>query len=202
VVPQVHQCPRCELRFATLNELREHLALDHAVLTDVFDRYRYPGSSAQEELHRDTRPALVLVANQTLEDESVLAAVVDLAGRRGGTPVLVVVPATHSSHQDVPVGGPPGGAGVEGTDDVGVALARWRLRRAVDRLHELGVEAEGRLGPPDPLSAVMRAVAGRPVEEIVVATLPRGRSRWLDVDVVGQLAHHTGLPVHALPTTR
>src|SRR5688500_10517437 len=54
VVPRVHQCPRCELRFAAMNGRREHLAVDHAANVEVLERYRYPGSSAQEELHRDT----------------------------------------------------------------------------------------------------------------------------------------------------
>jgi hypothetical protein len=34
----VHQCPFCELRFPTVNEVRDHVVVDHPEHAAAFDR--------------------------------------------------------------------------------------------------------------------------------------------------------------------
>jgi hypothetical protein len=192
---RVHQCPRCELRFVNTNELRDHFALDHAADPSTFDRFRYPqdpraGTTA-------TRRVLV-VANQTLGGEHLDDAVRSRA-EAGDTSFFVLVPATHSAHHESP---PSGAAAVadeaSGADDVGLALARWRLRSTIDRLHAAGVEVEGVVGDPDPYTAVTRLLADHSFDEIILSTLPSGASRWLSVDLPGRLERRSGVPVTTL----
>lgn len=184
-----HHCPRCELRFSNTSELRQHFAVDHGGDAGTFERYRYRTAPATPSSVR----TLLLVANQTLEDEGVLDEVAARAG--ADARVLVVVPATHSAHQGV--GRRPPVADDVG-DDAGLAIARWRLGVAVDRLRAAGVRAEGRVGEADPYVAVTKVLAEERVDEILVSTLPPWTSRWLGVDLPGRLRHKTGRPVDVL----
>jgi hypothetical protein len=36
----IHQCPRCELRFVNTSELRSHFEVDDVADAKVFERYR------------------------------------------------------------------------------------------------------------------------------------------------------------------
>ena len=120
------------------------------------------------------------MANQTLSDDSLIVRLSELA--KDGH-IHVVVPAT------------PSNRGSDRVDDKGLALATFRLRHAVDKLHELGVEAEGEVGHPDPIHAVARALEHEPADEIILSTLPNGVSKWLEVDLPKALEHRFGLPV-------
>lgn len=173
----VHQCPRCELRFVNTSELRHHFEFDHGADPRVFERYRYgPGTAGA-----GTAPTILLVGNQTLERDAVLDEVVTRA--RDGARVLVVVPATHAG---------------EGAGDAGAGLARHRMQAAVDRLRAAGVAADGEVGDADPYTAVCRALAEHDVREILLSTLPPSSSRWLSVDLPGRVRRHTKRPVTVL----
>ena len=190
----VHQCPRCELRFRNVAELRDHFGLDHAADPSTFERFRYAGRSAVAGLRPAARQVLV-VANQTLGGDHLLDVVRERAAE-GETRFVVLVPATHSAHHAEPRGGSHAVADeVAGADDVGVALARFRLRTTVDALHDVGVEADGVLGDPDPFAAVTRAFQSHRFDEIILSTLPAGISRWLSVDLPGRLGRRFGVPV-------
>jgi hypothetical protein len=191
----VHHCPRCELRFSNVAELRDHFDHDHHADPDTFRRYRYGHRTAPPD---EPGRRYLLVANQTLHDEQVQEAVRERAGS-GDVRFVVLVPATHSAN----LASPPSTAGGSGdspaaSDDVGVATARWRLRTAVDRLHEAGVRAEGHIGHPDPFTAVTRLVAEEPFDEIILSTLPPRISRWLDADLPQRLQRRCGIPVTTL----
>ena len=186
----MHHCPRCELRFVNTSELRQHFAIDHGGDAGTFERYRYRSGPTS------TPPAtrtLLLVANQTLEEQRVIDHVVHRAA--DGARVLVLVPATHPVHQaaaDQP------GTVEEVGDASGAALARWRLGTALDRLRVAGVDADGWVGDADPFVAVTHLLAQEHVDEIVVSTLPAWSSRWLDVDLPDRLRRHTHRPVDVL----
>lgn len=195
----VHQCPRCELKFANPAELRDHFDHDHHADPATFERYRYPARSPDADT---ARPRVLLVANQTLQGEHVIEAVrqrVDETGAR----LVVLVPATHSADQSSPPSGIPTGI-PRGTsaDDVGLALARWRLRTTIDRLAEAGVDAEGRIGHPDPHTAVHDLLGSEEVDEILLSTLPAATSRWLAADLPGRLRRSAGVPVTVLAADR
>ncbi len=126
-----------------------------------------------------------MVGNQTLADDALVDRVRELA--QGGH-IHLVVPAT------------PSNAG-EQLDDKGLALATFRMRRAIEKLHAAGVDAEGEVGAADPIHAVTRALEHEPADEIILATLPAGSSKWLAVDLPKAFEHRFGLPVTVLTGT-
>jgi hypothetical protein len=191
----VHQCPRCELRFTNSAELRDHFGHDHEADPDTFERYRYRGRLAPAA---PTGPRHLVVGNQTLHDEHLVTALRERAAVEGAS-FYLLVPATHSADQQVPgAGGGPTGGG----DDVGLALARWRLRTAIDRLHEHGISAEGQVGHPDPFAAISRLLAERQFDEIILSTLPPSLSRWLQVDLPKRVERRFHVPVTAIAAGR
>jgi hypothetical protein len=197
----VHQCPRCELRFRNSAELRDHFGHDHRADPDTFERYRYRGRSDLPPPARG--PRYLVVGNQTLHDDHLDEALAERAGAQGAS-FFVLVPATHSAHHETP----PAGADAPGDphvgDDVGLALARWRLRTMIDRLHDRGYAAEGQVGHPDPFTAVSRVMAdgGDGFDEIVLSTLPVSLSRWLDVDLPTRLERRFRVPVTTVAADR
>jgi hypothetical protein len=193
----VHQCPRCELRFTNSAELRDHFGHDHEADPDTFERYRYRGRSPAPAA--PTGPRHLVVGNQTLNDEHLEAALRERAATAGAS-FYLLVPATHSGDQGPAGAGPgvPSGGG----DDVGLALARWRLRTAIDRLHALGIEAEGQVGHPDPFSAISRLLAERRFDEIILSTLPPSLSRWLQVDLPTRVQRRFHVPVTTIAADR
>ena len=198
----VHQCPRCELRFTNAAELRDHFGHDHAADPDTFDRYRYRGRS--EVSSAAAGPSYLIVGNQTLHDDHLDAALKERAEAPGAS-FYVLVPATHSAELVRPPDSAVpevGGAG----DDVGLALARWRLRTLIDHLHDLGIEAEGQVGHPDPFAAVSRLLAQtgnhQRFDEIVLSTLPGSLSRWLEADLPTRMQRHCHVPVTTVTADR
>lgn len=170
----VHQCPRCELRFAHTSELRHHFEFDHAADPRVFEPYRYRSRTGAEEARR----TILLVGNQTLERDAVLDEVTSRAGE--GDRVFVVVPATDHG------------------DEMGSALARVRLASVLERLRDAGVDADGEVGDADAYAAVCHALAQHDVAEVLLSTLPPSSSRWLRVDLPDRLRRHTARPVTVL----
>ena len=195
----VHQCPRCELRFRNSAELRDHFGHDHRADPDTFERYRYRGRS-------DTAPPptgrrYLVVGNQTLHDAHLEDALVERAAEPGAS-FFILVPATHSADLQAPPAGSHADDASGAGDDVGLALARWRLRTLIDRLHDRGFSAEGQVGHPDPFTAVSRVLADQRFDEIVLSTLPVSLSRWLDVDLPTRLERRFHLPVSTIAADR
>ena len=176
----IHTCPRCELRFASDTELTDHLKIDHHADPEEFD-------SAALQAEAGSGPVgkrYLLLANRTLEESWLLPRLLEFA--ESGAHFHVVVSPT------------PTESGGDRTDDKGLGLASYRLRYIVDKLHEAGIEAEGEVGNADPLRAVTRAIEHQPADEILVATLPRGVSRWLEVDLPATLHRRFSVPVTTL----
>ncbi len=85
---------------------------------------------------------------------------------------------------------PAGAAGRAGRE-----AARERLDAALERMRGVGLEVEGRVGPPDPATAVHQAWDPASFDEVVVSTLPTGSSKWLQVDLPHRVERMTGAPV-------
>lgn len=83
----------------------------------------------------------------------------------------------------------------DGGDGHHAAEARERLKALLGRLHEEGIPATGGIGDPDPFTAVMNALQFYRVDEIVISTLPKMRSRWLRSDLVERVQRATACPV-------
>jgi hypothetical protein len=73
--------------------------------------------------------------------------------------------------------------------------AERRLQVALSVLAEAGVDASGLVVDGDPFEAARRVMDEEDVHEIMLATYPTGRSRWMDDDVADRLRKATGLGV-------
>ncbi len=70
------------------------------------------------------------------------------------------------------------------------AAAQRRLREGLDRLHEVGIVADGEVGDANPVYAVgvvLRREGADTFSGIVLSTLPPGPSRWLKMDVPARI---------------
>lgn len=172
----IHTCPRCELRFTTAAELEEHAQVDHHADPGQFERFHYKPLARRPDSKR-----YLVIANQTLPDEDFLRRLQELVGSNGH--VHLVVPAT------------PVEPSSDRVDDKALALATFRMRRAVDKLQDLGIDAEGEVGVADPVLAAAKAQQHETADEIVLSTLPAATSHWLKVDVPTALTRRFGLPV-------
>jgi GABA permease len=106
---------------------------------------------------------VLVVANVTATSAELLEALRSRA-RDGACSFTLVVPAT-------PFGG-------------GRRAAEAQLAEAIGQWHAAGLEADGRVGAPDPIVAVTDLWDPMGYDEIVVSTLPMTLSKWL----------HAGLP--------
>jgi hypothetical protein len=126
---------------------------------------------------------ILVIANRTCP----CPALADEVARRASdapTDVLVVAPALNSRlHHwlsDV---------------DEALARARERLDLATIALRRRGVIARGEIGDADPMLAIADALASFPADEILIATLPAGRSNWIERGLVEKATARFGIPI-------
>jgi hypothetical protein len=124
----------------------------------------------------------LVVANQTLGGHQLVQAVRERILRERSE-FWVLVPETKSA-----------GMGLQAGTDA-ASLAQQRLDMELQRLHEAGAEADGEVGDPDPFKAISNTLAHKQFDEIILSTLPHGRSRWLRQDLPGKVEKKFGIPV-------
>jgi hypothetical protein len=73
--------------------------------------------------------------------------------------------------------------------------AQRRLERSVEHLRELGVDARGEVGDPDPLQAIEDALRTFAPDEVIISTHPEGRSNWLERGVVTGARERFAVPI-------
>lgn len=124
---------------------------------------------------------ILVVANETIAGEALLARIGELAAEDG---VRFTVLA--------PVSDPREGYVVY--EDTRRAAARRRLERSLAKLREAGVHAHGFVADCDPVRAVRDALesAEPPIDRIVVSTHPEDRSGWQRRQVVEQIERAAG----------
>jgi hypothetical protein len=142
-----------------------------------------PSAPERREAILSSMKHILVVANQTVAGDAVIAAI----RRRAGTDpvhVTVVVPQEE-----------PGDAWV--VDEAAArAAAEARLAQVLAALREAGITADGEVVRSDPYEAVLDQVeSGSPPSEIIISTLPRTRSGWLRKDLVERVRGRTKLPV-------
>jgi hypothetical protein len=179
----VHTCPRCELRFERDAEMRDHMARDHGLDTEVVTPLHYTGRAGRRPAQTDGRRLLV-IANRALHSEELPARLHQMAADQV-TSFFLLVPAD---------------AGAGETPDEARRLAESRLRHLVDRLHDEGIDAVGAIGDPDPYRAAERLLARERFDEILLGTLPHGLKGWV-VDVARRLEHNFQIPVTSVEAT-
>src|SRR3954469_19935415 len=134
--------------------------------------------------HSRPHPAgILVVANRTCPCPMLLD---EVARRVSDAPmdVLVVVPALNSRLRHW----------LSDVDDA-IARAHDRLELALGELRTRGVVARGDVGDANPLVAIEDALARFPGSEIVIATLPRGQSNWLERGLIGKARARFDAPV-------
>ncbi len=145
----------------------------------------------------------LVVANQTLGGDQLIQAVRERMFH-GPAQFWVLVPATKPAHfaegfagHPIRMGGDPYDTGTIDSgfrDYAGESLAQQRLDTELQRLHEVGAEADGEVGDPDPYKAVSHTLADKQFDEIILSTLPHAGSRWLRQNLPAKLKKF-GLPV-------
>jgi GABA permease len=121
---------------------------------------------------------LLVIANRTIDSDEIRDAIV---GRAAAGPVQVTLVAPASS-----------GAG---SAHERRAATEQRLQRALQRLSDAGVAAQGVVGDADPMVAVQEAWDPRRFDEVIVATLPTGASRWMAANLPRRVERFTGARV-------
>jgi hypothetical protein len=126
---------------------------------------------------------ILVIANRTCPCPT-LADEVARRASAAPTDVLIVAPALNSRLR-------------HWLSDVDAALARAheRLELAITALHGRGVNARGEIGDADPMLAIEDALASFPADEIVIATLPNGRSNWIERGLVEKATARFGIPI-------
>jgi len=149
-------------------------------------RGRLPAQLARARLG-DDRYRLLVVGNETVGGKALLA---EIRSRSEGrdSEVLVLTPAVETSPADHRTSD-----GDEQTE-----LARQHMEISVQLIQEAGLRASGEIGESDPLVAIEAALRAFPADEILISTLPVGRSRWLEDELVAKARERNDLPVHHL----
>jgi hypothetical protein len=145
------------------------VGLAHAIITGGVDGQKKDGQILMAwTLH------VLVVANVTATSDELLDALKARAAR-GPVAFTLIVPAT-------PFGG-------------GRAAAAKQLEEAIERMRVGGLEVEGSVGDADPMTAVAESWDPRRYDEIILATLPTGASKWLQTDLPHRVAEFTGAQV-------
>ena len=119
--------------------------------------------------------SVLVVANRTAPSDELLEAMRARAGEGPISYTLLVPPTT---------------AGPEAREE-----AEGRLAAALDRMHEAGLEVDGKVGLSDPVAAVHEEWDPRRFDEVIVSTLPGQASKWLQFDLPHRVARMTGVKV-------
>ncbi len=117
----------------------------------------------------------VLVVANVTSTSSELVEALKARAEREATSFTLIVPAT-------PFGG-------------GREAALEKLREAVERLRDAGLEADGAVGAADPIVAVTDAWDPKRHDEIIVSTLPMRLSKWLHAGLPERIEKLTAAPV-------
>jgi hypothetical protein len=125
---------------------------------------------------------ILIIANETLASPSLAEAVAQRLAE-GPAEFVVVVPATPIEHR------------LTWDEDEAIAAAQERLDGLLARLRDLGATASGEVGNRDPVTAASDAILSRPVDEVILSTLPVARSRWLRQDVPSKIRSAVDVPV-------
>jgi hypothetical protein len=121
---------------------------------------------------------LLVIANRTIDSDEICDAIVRRAAV-GPVQVTLVAPASSGS----------------GSMQERRTATAQRLERALQRLSDAGVAAQGVVGDADPMVAVQEAWDPRRFDEVIVATLPTGASRWMAANLPRRVERFTGARV-------
>jgi hypothetical protein len=129
------------------------------------------------------KASVLVVANQTVESDELVAA---LSRRSGEGPAQFTLLVPAKAH----------GLSWAADMDSGGEDAQKQREALTERLRATGLDVTGvEVGDADPLAAVQDAANFGSYDEVIISTLPRRLSRWLHLDLPHKAGHATGLPV-------
>jgi hypothetical protein len=105
-------------------------------------------------------PNILVLANETIGGGALLDRIRERAGAGGSVHFHVVVPQTRPRHGNVIY------------DEVVRDSAQVRVDLALEFMRDEGIAGTGEVGDGDPFTAAMDAIRERPIDEIIVSTLP------------------------------
>jgi hypothetical protein len=149
------------------------------------------------EKRRPIVSKFLVVANQTLGGDHLMDEVRRRAAA-GPCSFHVVVPNTRSSDAARASGAavaPATASASEEEEHRATLISQSRLHEALARLRAEGLDAQGDVGDPEPLTAIGDALAVEQFDEIIISTLPSGLSRWLGMDLPSRAERKFKLPV-------
>jgi hypothetical protein len=141
-----------------------------------------PGGDSQEPLPSERIAHVLVVANETVGGRKLLEAI-ERRRQRGPIRCTVVCPQNKPRR------------GYVIYDDSVRSAARIRLEFTLERLREMGIDADGEVMDPDPFLAVQDALRIYSPDEIIISTYPYARSGWLRRDLVDRIRSYSRLPV-------
>jgi hypothetical protein len=80
-------------------------------------------------------------------------------------------------------------------EDDARAAAGARLQALLAGLRGQGFDADGDIGDDDPVQAMEDGLRRFPAHEVIISTHPRGRSNWLERDVIERARAVVDIPV-------
>jgi GABA permease len=80
-------------------------------------------------------------------------------------------------------------------DDAARAEAHARLQTMLDTLDRDGFRASGDIGDGDPVQALEDGLRVFGADEVIVSTHPKGRSYWLERDVIERARERFDVPI-------
>jgi hypothetical protein len=177
---------------ATLDAVREYAIDEIIISTHPATRSGWLRRDLIERVQEATSLPVQHVVVDLDADRAEATQTLVIANRTaGGEPLFAELKrrAAESPHRFTVIVPQDGGHGHH------AAEARERLTALLERLHREGIPATGGIGDPDPFTAVMNALQFYRVDEIVISTLPKMRSRWLRADLVERVERATACPV-------
>lgn len=129
------------------------------------------------------RTRVLVVANRTADSEGLAQALADRDDAADATFTLLVP------------------LGRRGRDPAAAReAARSQLVAGLRRLQDAGLDVSGIVGDPDPIVAVAETWKPGEFDEVIVSTLEREASRWLEYDLPHRIGRLTDSPVqHVVP---
>lgn len=130
------------------------------------------------------RTRVLVVANRTADSEGLALSLSERPDAQDATFTLLV-PATRR--------GPDRRHGVD--------AARSQLAAGLRRLRDAGLDVDGTVGDPDPIVAVAELWKPGSFDHVIVSTLAREASRWLEYDLPHRISRLTDCSVeHVVPS--
>jgi hypothetical protein len=135
--------------------------------------------------HRDATYRVLVLANETVGGQALLAEIQNRCKGRSSE-ILVVVPALTSSRME------HWASDVDGA----VKEAGARLDESLRRMADAGIKARGQVGDHhEPNASLEDALREFPADEVVISTHPPERSKWLERGVVERARREVPLPI-------